>query len=488
MRDQILILNFDNSYSAAIASKLRAERISARILAPGTSAESIMNEEALGVILSGGISPEQPQDFDGRLLRYGIPVLALGSATAVVASLLGAQVGEARSINEVDTLIFQPSRITDGLGESERMFGTVRPLELTDDLQPLAAYEGQTIGFSHKTLEIYGINCQLEPNDPDMMSLIMQFATDVCGCTRWWGEDAFITIARNEIQEAAGEGKAVCVMSGGLDSGVTALLAHRALGSRLTCVFVDTGLLRANDVAEFSAYYKSAGLNLQILDAGERVLAALKGLVKPDKKREALQETLRVVLNEAIGKLDYQLLVESQSSDYLFSGKQKADNRSLIDDPPRRVAPLSDLFKEEIRLVGEALGMPQDLTGMQPFPWTGLALRIVGECSAEKLALLRWADERFQDEIRDAGLQRKLWKYFAVLYEVPHQLLEQALVIALRAVSISHSGSDLRAIPARLPYDLLERFTEQVMAHEPKVSKVIYDLTPGVSPQETEWQ
>lgn len=488
MKDQVIVLNFDSSYSASIASKLRAERISARILPGSTSAEQIMNEEVLGVILSGGSGSDAPVNLDGQLLRSGIPVLALGSTAPAVATLLGGAAGPALAVDEVDTLYFEPSKITEGLTESERLVGIVHELGLGEDLQPLAMFRGRPVGFAHRNLEIYAINCQLEPNDPDMMSLLMQFAVNVCGCTRWWGEDAFISAARQDIRAAAGDGRAMCVMSGGLDSGVCAMLAHRALGDRLTCVFVDTGLLRENDVLEFSAYYKSAGLNLQIVNAASRVLAALKGLTSQEQKRAALRRVLADVLNETAENLEYELLIDAQSSDYLFSGSRKAPDQNLVRKAARTITPLGDLFKTEIRQVGVALGMPQEITAMQPFPWTGLALRVIGECTEEKLNLLRWADALFRHEIMEAGLQKRFWKYFAMLYELPLQVTEASLVIGLRAVSISHIGSDLRALPARLPYDLLERYTQQVLAHDERVAKVIYDLTPGQSLQETEWQ
>jgi len=486
MRDQVLILNFEGSYSAAIAAKLRAEKISARILPGNTTAEQILGEEALGVILSGGTSGEIPVDLDGQLLRSGMPVLALGSTVPAVTALLGGQVQETLQVNDVDTLTFLPSKITDGLLESERMFGTIHALALTDDLEPLAMYEDKVIGLAHKSLQIFAIGCQLEPNDPDMMSLLTQFAVDVCGCTRWWSEDSFISLTRSHILEAAGEGKALCVMSGGLDSGVTALLAHRALGERLTCVFVDTGLLRENDVIEFSAYYKGMGLNLVIINAEERVMEALAGKTSQADKKDALRHTLQEVLQEFGKTLDYSLLVESKSSDYLFSNNLPSTSVSVLAQGARTVAPLSDLFKEEIRRVGEALGLPQDMTAMQPFPFTGLALRIMGECTRERLALLRWADAAFQHEIREAGLHKRLWKYFAMLYEVPYLDSPDNLVIALRAVSISHTGSDLRALPARLPWDLLERYTQRALNHSDKVRKVIYDLTPSSNLQESE--
>jgi len=488
MQDQILILNFDNAYSATIASRLRAERIAAKILPGHATAEQVLAQESLGVILSGGINGDIPVSLDGQLLRSGIPVLALGNVVPAVITLLGGQVEEAVPVNDVDTLTFLPSRVTEGLGESERMFGTLFPLCLTDDLEPLATYHEVAVGASHKTQEIYAVGCQLEPNDPDMFNLMVQFATKVCGCTSWWSEDAFISLARSAIQEAAGEERAVCVMSGGLDSGVTALIAHRALGDRLTCLFVDSGLHRENEVVEFAAYYKNLGLQLNIINARERVLAALAGKINQEDKRIALHEVLSRALEEAAASIDYGLQVISSSSDHLFAGRSAPASLPLLKPKVHGIAPLGDLFKDEIRRIGEALGMPHEMTNMQSFPWSGLALRIMGECTVDKINLLRWADYQFCNDIKEAGLSRRLWKYFAMLYEIPYQEEQPALAIALRALSISHTGSDLRALPARLPYDLLERYTQRAQAYDKRIHKIIYDLTPSASLQESEWR
>ena len=487
MRDQILVLNYNNVYAASIAARLRAEKIYAKIIPGESSVESIMAEEALGLILAGGLNGELPGGLDGQLLRAGIPVLALGDTAAAVALLLGAQAGEKIAVNEVDTLTLLPSRITYELSESERVLGTVVPLQLTEDLEPLAQRDGSILGVMHKTLNIFALQCQLETNDPDMMGLLMRFAQDICGCTKWWGEDAFISAAKAEIIEAAKGGQALCVMSGGLDSGVTALLAHRALGGRLQCLFVDTGLLRENEAEEFTAYYKRAGLNLHIIDAGERFLKALAGLVHPGEKKDAVHTTMQDVLDEAVQALSFSLVVQSTSGDaLLFKEKKQPKTASINSDQPV-IAPLGELFKEEIRLIGEVLGLPQEMTRMQSFPWTGLALRVVGECTRDKLGILRRADAVFNEEILETGLNKRLWKYFAILYQDPFQSDTDMLVIALRAVSASHLGSDVRAIPARLPYDLLERYTERVLSAYPSVSKIVYDVTPAANLQQIEW-
>lgn len=488
MRDQILVLNYDSRYAASIASKLRAEKIYCKILPGNATVERVMSEEALGLILAGGLSGQMPGELDGQLLRAGMPVLALGDAASAVAALLGAPVAESVLINEVETVSFLPSRITqEEEMQSDRLLGVVRPFTLTDDLAALAQFEETVIGVAHKTLDIFALQTQLEPNDPDMMGVILRFAQQVCGATPWWSEDAFIKNAKADILEAAGAGQAVCLMSGGMESGVTAMLAHRALGDRLRCIFVDTGLLREGETEDFLTYYQSQGLNITVVKAEDKVLSALSGLLQPWDKQQAIFDCLQKVIDQACSGLSFDLVIDTSSASTLLSAKAASPILPHVISEFPSIAPVQELFRDEIRLVGEALGMPHEVTRMQPFPWTGLALRIIGECTKEKLTLLRTADAIFQEELRLAGQQKRLWKYFAMLHSIPYQEDPEAPVIALRAVSASHQGGDVRALPARLPYDLLERCTERILTECQKVSKIVYDLTPGQNLQQIEW-
>jgi GMP synthase (glutamine-hydrolysing) len=487
MRDQILILNFEDSYAASIATKLRAEKIACMVLPGSATTEQVMAEQSLGIILAGGLTGQIPDQLDGQLLRSGIPLLALGDTAAPVCALLGGQYGDVLSLNEVDTMCFQPSRVTRELTESERMFLSFRPLELTDDLHAIANVGEHILGFTHKTLDIYALDCQLESNDPDIMSILMQFAMDVCGATQWWSVEAFINQAKADLVAAANQRPALCILSGGLDSGVAALLAQKALGNQLTCIFVDTGLLRENEVVETTGYYRRAGLNLLKIDASQRFFQALKNLKDQSAKLKAIMGTLQSELSRAIASLEYHLLVDSASTQLNTTGTSQRFTLAHLHDRSRIICPLHGLYKEEIRQVGEALGMPQEITRMQPFPWTGLGLRVTGECTPQKIRLLRRADAIFQEEIRDAGLNKRLWKYFVTLHHMPCEQNHEALIIALRAVSSSLQGNDIKAIPARLPYDLLERFTGRILSNHPQVIKVVYDLTPGSSLQDAEW-
>lgn len=488
MRDQILVLDYDSRYAAAITSKLRAEKIYCKILPGNATVERVMSEEALGLILAGGLSGQMPGELDGQLLRAGMPVLALGDAASAVAALLGAQAAEILQVNDVETVSFHPSRITPQEEmQSDRQLSAIRPLSLTDDLAPLAQFDETIIGAAHKTLDIFALQTQLEPNDPDMMGIILRFAQNVCGATTWWGEDAFIKNAKADILEAAGAGQAVCLMSGGMESGVTAMLAHRALGDRLHCIFVDNGLLREGEAEDFLAYYRGQGIKITMTKAEDKVLRRLSGLLQPKDKQEAIFDCLQTVIDQTSNSLQFDLVIDTSSASTLLSGSRKALSLPHVRSDKPSISPCSELFRDEIRQVGEALGMTHEITRMQPFPWTGLALRIIGECTREKLALLRAADAIFQEELRLAGQQKRLWKYFAMLHSIPYQEDPEAPVIALRAVSASHQGGDVRALPARLPYDLLERCTERILNEYPVVSKIVYDLTPGQNLQQIEW-
>ncbi|MGI6686819.1 MAG: phosphoadenosine phosphosulfate reductase family protein [Christensenellales bacterium] len=490
MQDQLIILNFDKQYAAALASRLRAEAIYCRILPGESGAADIHAINPRGLILAGGVSGQFMGEIDPELLRLDIPVLALGDAAPVAATLLGAEAWEKRAVNDVGTVKFVPSPISGEMDEIDRQLQFVSPLTLPEGMEPLARWDDAVIGAWHCEKQVYTLQCQLEANDMDMMGLLLRFATDVCGCTPWWSEEAFIDKTKAAIAQKVGNGKAVCIMSGGLSSGVNALLAHRVLGERLQCLFVDTGLLRAQETERFVAYYRERmGLNLQVIHAQSQFLEALAGLEKPEDKLAAIMRTLQDMFQQAMEALDYDVLILPGNASQLMEGPEVVMPIPAIRQHKPVMRPLEELFKEEIRFVGEELGMPQELTHMQPFPWMGLALRVIGECTAEKLNMLRQADAMFCEEIRGAGLNRKLWKYYALLYHLPHRGEHSAAVLVLRAVTASHQGGAVHALAARLPYDLLERYTLRVREACPQVCKVVYDLTPDSgSLHDAEWQ
>jgi GMP synthase (glutamine-hydrolysing) len=484
MQDMLLILNFDDRYASAAAIKLRGEGIYCRILPGDALPGEILALSPLGIVLAGGVVGKVPMSLDGRLLHAGIPILALGNTAASVAMLLNGKSLPPQERETVDTVRFEPSPLTEELSESERMLHTVYPLELTEEIAPIAYIGEDIIGFRHDALSIYGLGFQIESNDPDGFGILLRFAREVCGCTSWWNESAFISASRSDIAAAVGEGTAICAMTGGLDSGVSATLAHRALGDRLRCFFVDTGLLRENEAEDFLTYYREKeNLHITRINAQERFLEALQGKTTQEEKRAAIDGCLRQVLHEAVAGVDYTAIIRGITcSEVMRFGY----GQTLLPSEGKTViAPLRELFKEEVRYVGEKLGMPPEITAAQPFPGSGLALRIHGEATPERLDTLRKADDMFCEAIVAAGLHKKLWKYYAKLYRDD---ADQGGIISLRAVGrVDVQSGGAATIPARLPYDLLERYVQSVRESCPEIRKVVYDVTPGGGSLDAMW-
>lgn len=478
MQDMLLVLDFDHRYTAAVARKLRVEGIFCRILPGDSLPGQVQAMSPMGILLAGGVGGEVPKALDGRILNAGIPVLALGDTAASVCLLLNGSVGERQERAGVDTIKFAPSPLTEDMSESERLLVAIHPLDLTSDLSPIAYAENHVIGFRHNTLPIYALGFQIESNDLDGTAILLRFAKNICGCSDWWNESVFISNSRGEIAAEVGEGTAICAMTGGLNSGVSATLAHRALGERLRCVFVETGLLRDNEANDFLAHYRDVeGLNITVINAQDTILGALGGLRRVEQKVEVLTIAMKDILRDAVASLEYTAVIRGVTRNDLMD--RGAEQDLLPDQGKKIIAPLSEFFKEEVRYIGEKLGMPPEITGRQPFPGTGLALRIEGEVTPQRLETLRTADSIFVEEIRQIGLHKKLWKYYAIMQlNEPEESIGDT--IGLRAVSLVDAQlGGVRALPARLPYDLLEKCVERILRACPEVSRVEYDITPG---------
>lgn len=476
MRDKLLILNFDHRYAGAVAMKLRAERIACQVLPGDTPYEQVMAQDARGLVLAGGVSGELPAMLDGRLLSSGLPVLALGDAAPAMALLLGGKLLEHCSLREAVTVIFSSSAVTKGLHQSERYLDSLPALELNSELVAIAHAQEQVIGFAHAALPLFGLGFQPESNDPDGVSILLQFAKDVCACTMWYSESGFINTARSDIEHRVGSGTAICEITGSLESGVTAALAHRALGDRLSCFLIDNCLLRENEREDILYYYRDTlGIKLQVIDAQERFCQALSGLVKNREKVEAIAALRTKVLAETAAAIPHDAVILPATAGRLEGGGAQA--MPQLDSGKPVIEPLIELFPGEIRYVGEALNLPGDICLAQPFPQTGIALRVEGEVTRKRLAILRKADGILREEVRKAGLQKRLYKYFATLSPV-HGAPEE-LTAALRAVTLTSAGGDFKAVPARLPHDLMESCTARLMQALPEVRRVLNDITPG---------
>lgn len=483
MRDMVLVLNYDDSASRAVTRKLRSERVFCKIVPGNITLEAIQAQEPLGLLLAGGVSGRTPAGLDGRIPSSGIPMLALGDAAASLLQCLGGEVGEPVLQGAVMELTYQESPLLREVENDERLLQCAREMRLPPQVRPLCSAQETVIGFAHESLPLYAMQFQVEQNDPEGSAMLRNFAFNICGCDAWWDENAFVGRAVEEIRRLTGDGRAVCAMTGGLDSGVSAMLAHKALGDRLKCIFVDTGLLREREGQDMLAYYRDEiGMDIACVSAEERFLNALQGVTDPEEKRKTISGLIRQVLRETEEGLGgFNAVIRGTSCNDVMFGNRPAIPAAAADVP--LIEPVRDLFKEEIRSVADFLGMPQEIIARQPFPASGLALRIVGEVTEKRLRVLREADAVFRSELARSGASKRLWQFFAVLLPLPGN--ERENVVCLRAVYASESS---QAYAARLPYDVMENVAELIRRDLPDVSRVVYDLTPGENFASIEWQ
>ena len=360
-------------------------------------------------------------------------------------------------------------------------------LELPEGFGAIAFSAGGLVpAFACEEKKLYALQFYAEANDPDGLQILANFAGNICGCEPWWSMEAFLERAEASIRSEIGDGNALIAISGGVDSAVCAALLHRAIGDRLKCIFIDTGLMRKGEPALVTSTFREA-LNMELIsvDAQQRVLKRLEGIVSPAAKREVVEQEVMAVFEEEARALE--------GIDCLALGTIYPD---VLSGAPRRLAgfdrcvePLRLLFKDEVRQLGDVLGMPSELTRRQPFPEPGLAVRIVGDVTGEKLEMLRKADAIFREEVVAAGLDRRVWQYFAVLTDIrtfgqrDGRPCEE-YAVALRAVS-SHDVLSFNAY--RLPYDLLERVCQRITTEVPGVNRVLYDVT-GMPTAFIEWE
>lgn len=483
MRDMVLVLNFDDTASRAVTRKLRSERVLCRIVPGNTSLEEIQAQEPLGLILAGGAEDQNPSGLDTRVLDSGMPVLALGSAAGLPLVQLGGQTGEAVLQGAVTALTYRASPLLTGVENGERLLRCAREFRLPEHMVPLCFAQETIVGFAHESLPLYGMQIEVEQNDPDGSLILRNFALNICGCTAWWDEDAFVTRAVEEIGRVTGEGRAVCAMTGGLDSGVSALLAYKALGNRLKCIFVDTGLLREREGDDVIAFYRDTlGMDITRIYAQNRFLEALRGVTGPEEKKQIIGKLIRSILREEEDRLGpFDALIRGTSyNDIMYTG---GPTPPAIEGLVPVIEPVRDLFKDEIRRVADYLGIPSDLISRQSLPGSGLALRILGEVTEDRLNTVRAADAIFRSELQRSNAAKRLWQYFAVLCPMPNA--ENQSAICLRAVQ---AGERSQAYAARLPYDVVENVTDLILRDQKTVRRVVYDLTPSRTYTDVEWQ
>lgn len=477
MDDMILILNYSDEFSMEIARRLRAEQVRACIAARDTTAEQVRALAPRGLIFSGE-AVDADAMLDESLLHLDIPVLALGhTAHALLRSMGGASVDVA--IHEKKALVqYGESELFAHVREGERYLKQVKTLMLPTGVRGTASAAGCTIAFELPEKRQYGVQFELERNDPDGSTILMNFARNICGCSAWWTIDAARACAEHRLAEAAQEGGyALCAVSGGVDSTLAALLTRRAFGERMAAVFVDTGLMREDEPEEIRQAFEALDIPLRCVDRSQEILARLAHKCSGEEKQRVIVSSLYEEMKRQSAAMEGRmtLVLGTNYSDFLSSGSSApywgAEGVTTVE-------PLMDLLKEEVRDVARTLNMTEALVERKPFPALGLGARIVGEVTVERLHALRTADAIFREEIRMAGMEKKLYKHFPVLIGGETNRRE---LLVLRAVTLS--GAQL--IPARLPHDLVERAVQRIMEATPTVIRVLYDETPTPVGKET---
>ncbi len=479
MPDMLLVLDLDHLAARTTARKLRSARICCKIVPENTDAAQILAEAPLGLILAGGRNGCSA--LDRALLSLPMPILALSGAAGRLCECLGGQAEAPQTVDALSGIRYKECPLLIGLEDGPRMLGSVSALTLPENGLTIAETADEIVyAFSDAAGTRLGIQTDIEPNDPDGMQILMNFALNVCGCTEWWDEEAFVKGTVDEIRKAVQDGTAICAMTGGLNSGVSALLAHKALGDRLRCVFMDTGLLRDGEADAFMAFYQGErGLNITRIDAKEQFLSALRGVIDPTEKRTVIGGLFHQILSAEQEKTEgLAALIKGTSYSDVMQSSHSAQGQSAL----TRIEPVRDLFKDEIRKIGEYLGLPAGIISSQPFPGSGLALRILGEANEKNLRVLRRADRIFSEEIAASPQNKRLWQHFAVLSP---NAMGNGDVICLRAV---HAADGAPAHASRLPYDLLEAVTDRILRECPEVQRVVYDLTPSFHYAGIEWQ
>ena len=477
MQDMILILNYSDEFSMEIARRLRAEQIHARIAAPQTTAQQVKALAPRGVILSGEASGKEAA-LDEELLHLGIPVLAFGHAAHPLLQSLGGAIADTAISRKKALIQYGESALFAGVREGERYLKEAKTLMLPTGVAETACAAGCTMAFEDAERKQYGVQFELERNDPEGTTILMNFACGICGCTAWWTTDAALEQAEAVLARAAAEGgQVVCAVSGGVDSTLAALLTHRAFGDRMTAIFMDTGLMREGEAEEIRTAFDALSIPLRIVDRSGEILERLAHKRGIDEKRQVVTERLVEEMLRQSASIEGKktLVLGTNYSDFLNSGSSAL---SWDESGMTVVEPLMELLKEEVRDIARMLGIGEEIVERKPFPALGLGARIVGEVTGERLHALRTAEAIFREEIRLAGLERKLYKHFPVL--IGGETVGSELIV-LRAVTLS--GGQL--VPARLPYDLIERTVQRIMEATPAVGRVFCDETPTPVGRET---
>ncbi len=505
----VLVIDFGGQYNQLIARRVRECGVYCEIVPYTYTLEQIQAKKPRAIIFTGGSNSVYAQDtprVDAEIFNLGIPILGICYGHQFMAQTLGGRVecADVREYGKTPIALDNNAGLVAGLEaiNISWMRHTDYVAEMPAGFELIATTaECPVAAMMDDNRRLYGVQFHPEvEHTPFGRKMLANFLFGICGLRGDWTMSSFAQNKIAAIKAKVGDKKVLCALSGGVDSSVAAVLVHKAVGKQLTCVFVDHGLLRKDEGDQVEAVFKQKfDMNLIRVNAGERFLSKLAGVAEPERKRKIIgAEFIRVFEEEAnkLGQIDFLVqgtiypdVVESGTgtsatikSHHNVGGLPKDMKLSLIE-------PLRELFKDEVRAVGEELGLPAELVWRQPFPGPGLAIRELGAITPEKLAITREADAIFREEIARAGLERKIWQYFACLPNIRSVGVmgdgrTYSHTVALRAVT---SSDGMTSDWAHIPYDVLDRISRRIVNEVQGVNRIVYDIT-SKPPATIEWE
>ncbi|MFQ5596687.1 MAG: glutamine-hydrolyzing GMP synthase [Nitrospiria bacterium] len=509
--DKILILDFGSQYTQLIARRVRESRVYSEILPYHVAIDEIRSHRPKGLILSGGPASVRKKGApisDPAIFSLGIPVLGICYGMQLMTNLLGGDVARSqkREYGRAELSVDRGSPLLKGLPRRVPVWMSHgdRIEKLPEGFRAVGKTENApTAAIQDANRRFFALQFHPEVvHTPNGVQILQNFLYAICGCRPTWDMGSFIHLAEEEIAQAIGRGKALCALSGGVDSSVAAVLVQRVIGKRLHCLFVDNGLLRKNEATQVMQTFKqSLKLNLKKVDAAGQFLSRLAKTTQPEQKRKFIGRTFISVFDTAakkVGRVDF-LVQGTLYPDVIESVSVKGPSATIkthhnVGGLPKRmrmkvVEPLKTLFKDEVRKLGLELGIPRNLLYRHPFPGPGLAVRIVGRVTPERLARLREADAIFIEEIRKAGLYDAIWQAFAVYLPIQsvgvmgdERTYENA--VALRAVT---SQDGMTADWFEFPHDVLKGIANRIINEVQGINRVVYDIS-SKPPSTIEWE